>query len=75
MSARRRLPHAHRTSAALALALLAWAAYLANIAAAIVVPAFVAYMNRFQIRPEERALLESFGDDYARYMSEVRRWL
>lgn len=60
---------------ALALSLLAWAAYLANIAAAIVLPAFVAYMNRFQIRPEERALLESFGDDYARYMNEVRRWL
>lgn len=60
---------------ALALSLLAWAAYLANIAAAIVLPIFVAYMNRFQIKPEERALLESFGDDYARYMSEVRRWL
>lgn len=60
---------------ALALSLLAWAAYLANIAAAIVLPIFVAYMNRFQIRPEERALLESFGDDYAHYMSEVRRWL
>ncbi len=60
---------------ALALSLLAWAAYLANFAAAIILPVFIAYMNRFQILPEERALLESFGDDYARYMSEVRRWL
>ena len=59
----------------LALLLVTWAAYLANVAAAVVLPFFVAYMNRFQIRPEERALLESFGDDYARYMSEVRRWL
>ena len=59
----------------LVLLLLAWSAYLANLAALLLVPAFVAYMNRFQIRPEEHTLLERFGDAYAKYMSEVRRWL
>jgi protein-S-isoprenylcysteine O-methyltransferase Ste14 len=34
-----------------------------------------AYMNRFQIAPEERALSALFGSDYATYMRFVRRWL
>ena len=59
----------------LALLLAAWAVFLAHGAAVLVIPAFVAYMNRFQIRPEERALLEKFGDSYAQYMDRVRRWL
>jgi len=59
----------------LALLLGAWAAYLANAVALLVIPAFIVYMNRFQIRPEERALLENFGADYRRYMSDVRRWI
>ncbi len=59
----------------LVLMLLAWSAYLTSIAALLLVPAFVAYMNRFQIRPEERTLLDKFGDAYAQYMREVRRWL
>lgn len=36
---------------------------------------FVFYMNKFQIMPEESALLELFGDDYAQYKSNVRRWI
>ncbi len=27
------------------------------------------------IRHEESVLVEHFGDDYRRYMSQVRRWL
>lgn len=59
----------------LLLVLAAWFAYLANVAALLVLPVFVAYMNRFQIKPEERALQEKFGSSYTRYMNEVRRWL
>lgn len=36
---------------------------------------FIAYIDRFQIRPEERALLVAFGEQYAQYKSQVRRWL
>lgn len=59
----------------LALLLLGWALYLSNAAAFVLLPAFVLYMNRFQIRPEERMLLALFGRDYAAYRSAVRRWL
>jgi len=35
---------------------------------------FVLYVNRFQIRPEERVLTELFPADYAKYTRRVRRW-
>ncbi len=57
------------------LALVGWAAFLANALALIGAFAFAAYMNRFQIEPEERALSAIFGAEYAAYMSRVRRWL
>ena len=53
---------------------LAWGLYLRNFAALPWVVIFVAYMAQFQIRPEERALQEKFGDDYTSYESRVRRW-
>lgn len=37
--------------------------------------AFCAWIGRFQIRPEERALQGLFGADYSRYTERVRRWL
>jgi protein-S-isoprenylcysteine O-methyltransferase Ste14 len=37
--------------------------------------AFVAYVNRFQIGPEERALQTRFGEAYLRYRDRTRRWL
>lgn len=43
--------------------------------AAIGLPAFVAYINRFQIAPEERILEAKFGSEYASYRERVRRWL
>ena len=55
--------------------LAGWAAYLSNVGAVLVLPLFVAYMTRFQIRPEERALLVKFGGPFADYMSSVRRWI
>jgi protein-S-isoprenylcysteine O-methyltransferase Ste14 len=57
------------------LALAAWAIYLSNALAALFLPAFVAYMNRFQIKPEERALLAQFGPAFLQYMAAVRRWI
>jgi len=59
----------------LLLYLLAWAVYLSNLLALLFVPMFVLYINRFQIRPEERALSSLFGQEYAAYKERVRRWL
>lgn len=36
---------------------------------------FTTYMTRFQIKPEERKLVELFGDDYKAYVLKTRRWL
>lgn len=57
------------------LALVGWAVYLSHVGAALLLPVFVAYMTRYQIKPEERALLARFGTEYAEYRSRVRRWL
>jgi protein-S-isoprenylcysteine O-methyltransferase Ste14 len=59
----------------LLLVLVGGAVYLANCAAALPIPFFVAYLNRFQIMPEERALASLFGDEYKAYARRVRRWL
>lgn len=55
--------------------LIAWAIYLENFAAFLPIPFFVFYLNRFQIRPEERVLASLFGDEYEAYSKGVRRWL
>lgn len=56
--------------------LIGWSMYLANAVALILVPiGFVAYMDHFQIAPEERALQSLFGDAYTSYARRVRRWL
>jgi protein-S-isoprenylcysteine O-methyltransferase Ste14 len=57
------------------LMLMGWCVYLANPVAALLLPAFVAYMNRFQIRPEERLLAERFGERFREYCASVRRWI
>ncbi|HHX8313043.1 TPA: methyltransferase family protein [Vibrio diabolicus] len=36
---------------------------------------FVSYMNRFQIKPEERVLERLFGEEYVDYKNHVRRWI
>ena len=59
----------------LALLLLAWGIYLANVAALALMPLFVLYLNRFQIAPEERALRARFGAGFDAYCERVRRCL
>jgi protein-S-isoprenylcysteine O-methyltransferase Ste14 len=54
---------------------LAWGAYLSSPWAFIIVPVFIFYMTRFQIKPEERILKDIFGAEFERYQSKVRRWL
>lgn len=49
--------------------------FLSNLLALLVLAAFVLYMNRYQIAPEERALEARFGEDYRHYGRSVRRWL
>jgi protein-S-isoprenylcysteine O-methyltransferase Ste14 len=55
--------------------LIAWGIYLSNALALIFVPIFLVYMNRFQIEPEERALLSRFGQEFVAYTTRVHRWL
>ena len=59
----------------IACCVLAWGVYLRNFAALLCIVIFVAYMTQFQIKPEERALQEKFGDEYTSYKSRLRRWV
>lgn len=60
---------------ALALILMGWALHLMNPLGAIPIIAWVWYITEYQIKPEEAALREKFGDDYAAYCKRVRRWI
>ena len=55
-----------------ALGIAVWNATLIGYA---LVGVFCAYLTRFQIIPEERVLLERFGDEFGKYRSTVRRWI
>jgi len=57
------------------LALCGWCVYCDNWASTLTLPLFVAYMNRFQIQPEERALKQHFGKQFTDYTQVVGRWL
>ncbi len=57
------------------LLLAGWAVFLSNLSPFVLLPAFVAYMNRFQIGPEERALGSLFAQEYQAYHARVRRWI
>jgi protein-S-isoprenylcysteine O-methyltransferase Ste14 len=46
-----------------------------GLSAAIGLPAFVTYISRYQIVPEERVLQAKFGSEYTQYQALVRRWL
>lgn len=55
--------------------LLAWACWLTQPLALAGPVAFVLYITRFQIQPEERMLEQLFGAEFTAYTAQVRRWL
>jgi protein-S-isoprenylcysteine O-methyltransferase Ste14 len=57
------------------LILTGWAIFLSTPVAFLFLPAYIFYMNLFQIGPEERALTSLFGSEFIAYKSRVRRWL
>ncbi|WP_411852719.1 methyltransferase family protein [Stenotrophomonas sp. LGBM10] len=57
-----------------ALILFGWTLHLGNALALFALPAFVLFVSRFQIQPEERALARRFPE-HALYCRQVRRWL
>ena len=59
----------------LLLILTALAVMSANVISLCVLPGFIAYINQFQIKPEESHLITIFGEDYINYKKQVRRWL
>ena len=59
---------------AMLLLLLGFGLHLGNAFNVLLAAGFVAYMNRFQIIPEERALQAIFGKEYQQYCATVRRW-
>ena len=60
---------------AMALYLVACMLWLGNPLTGLVVILFVVYMNQFQIKPEEQALEQKFGQDFINYREKVRRWI
>ena len=59
----------------MALLLSALAVARADTLGFLAVPLFIAFIDRFQIVPEERALRAHFGDAYADWCRRVRRWI
>jgi protein-S-isoprenylcysteine O-methyltransferase Ste14 len=57
------------------LLLVAWCVYLSAPVLLMIVLLFTAVITRFQIIPEERAMLKLFGDEFTSYQQSVRRWL
>ncbi|TVQ70036.1 MAG: isoprenylcysteine carboxylmethyltransferase family protein [Balneolaceae bacterium] len=60
---------------ALSMVLIALAIYLSDLLSLMLMPGFFVYMTRFQIIPEERRMIEKFGEDYEEYAEKTPRWL
>ncbi|QPG06697.1 isoprenylcysteine carboxylmethyltransferase family protein [Salinimonas marina] len=60
---------------AFGLIVLGFALAAESVAALIVAPSFMAYLQLFQIKPEEAYLRQKFGQRYLNYCQRTRRWL
>lgn len=58
-----------------ALLLCGWATWTGTAAGLAIAITYVLYLDRFQVRPEERILQHHFGAQYDAYRSSVRRWI
>jgi len=59
----------------MAVAVFGVAAWHSTLFGYLLVPLFCVYITEYQIKPEERALLATFGQEFAAYMAKVRRWI
>ncbi|AZU04039.1 S-isoprenylcysteine methyltransferase-like protein [Glycocaulis alkaliphilus] len=59
----------------MAVMLLGWTLILGHPGGLVGIAFFVAYINHFQIQPEERALQTLFGNTFTAYCARVRRWI
>ncbi|MEI6894635.1 MAG: isoprenylcysteine carboxylmethyltransferase family protein [Colwellia sp.] len=55
--------------------LFAWASFLGSAWDLSLIAVYVAYIQRFQIIPEERALTKLFHNEFTDYKAQVRPWL
>ena len=55
--------------------LLAFIIRIGNLYALPVLIIYVWYITNYQIKPEEVALKNLFGEDYTTYLKNVRRWI
>lgn len=59
----------------LAIILCAWSMVLGSLWLLPFVILFIIYIHRFQIIPEEKALINAFGNEFKSYKKQVRPWL
>jgi protein-S-isoprenylcysteine O-methyltransferase Ste14 len=59
----------------MAILLAAWSIWLVQPLGVAAIAGFVAYITRFQILPEERALAARFGAEFDAFQARTRRWL
>ncbi len=59
----------------LLLVIIGMAVYWGALSGILVIFAFIGYMNKYQIAPEEAALREKFGKHFIDYTQKVRRWI
>lgn len=58
-----------------AVSLAGLAAWRSTLVGYALVPVFCTVLTELQIKAEERALLEKFGETFSAYRSRVRRWI